>query len=50
MDFLDDEGIWNEPRLFFRNVAAVPDVADIGEGDNIHRRRVLQVGSSVNRK
>ena len=41
VDFLNDKRIWNEPRLLFRNVAAVPDVADIGEGDNIHRRCVL---------
>ena len=50
VDFLDDERIRDEPGFLFRNVAAVPDVADVGEGDNIHRGCVLRDSPSVNKK
>ena len=39
--FLDDEGIRDERGFLLCNVPAIPDVADIRDGDDIHRRRVL---------
>jgi len=50
VDLLNDERIRDEPRFLFRNVTAVPDVADIGEGNNIHRRCVLRDVLLVGRK
>ena len=41
MDLFDDEGIRNESRLLFRRGPAIPDVADVGDSDDIHRRCVL---------
>jgi hypothetical protein len=41
VDFLDHERIWDESRFLFRRASAIPDVADIGDGNGVHRRCVL---------
>ena len=41
MDLFDDERIRNESRFLFRRASAIPDVAEVGDSDYIHRRCVL---------